>query len=176
MERFRKNCSKMVRGFDYVLSSMFPSAAASAPHDLIASVPAMSRGEKLKDAAKKASELAKSKANTLYATCEPSSMKQWGQSASVASGLVWKASVSILNAIFTEESATHKVTWYFSLFFLLRFSSGSVSSIDFILFHTWSIVASYPSRTGSVLPDRFEMFLSVWSPKSPCYHFIWYFH
>ncbi|BES99059.1 unnamed protein product [Nesidiocoris tenuis] len=70
VERFRKNCAKMVNGFNHVLSSMFPGVNVqdSAPQVAVA----MSRSEKIKDAAKKASELAKSKANTLYATCEPS--------------------------------------------------------------------------------------------------------
>ncbi|KAF6199707.1 hypothetical protein GE061_006005 [Apolygus lucorum] len=71
IDRFKKNCVKMVSGFNFVLASMFPAAVLPASHGV--STPVMTRGEKLKDAAKKASELAKSKANTLYATCEPSS-------------------------------------------------------------------------------------------------------
>ncbi|XP_014255464.1 protein preli-like [Cimex lectularius] len=64
VERLKKNCVKMVRGFNYVLSSMFPPSIQ--PHA------PMTNAEKLRDAAKKASELAKAKAETLYAKCEPS--------------------------------------------------------------------------------------------------------
>ncbi|XP_044761244.1 protein preli-like [Coccinella septempunctata] len=53
-ERFKKNCSKMVSGFEYVLAGMFPN---SAPVITTTTVTA-----KLKDAAKNASELAKAKA------------------------------------------------------------------------------------------------------------------
>lgn len=78
VERFKKNCFKMVRGFNHVLSNMFPTflahqELATASISASSSSQILSRSEKIKGAAKKASELAKSKANTLYATCEPSS-------------------------------------------------------------------------------------------------------
>ncbi|KAL1122778.1 hypothetical protein AAG570_003105 [Ranatra chinensis] len=60
MDRFRKNCIKMVHGFDYVLTHMFPQAQVF--------ISLVSGKDKIKDAAKKASELAKAKANgSLYA-------------------------------------------------------------------------------------------------------------
>ncbi|KAK7574294.1 hypothetical protein V9T40_011485 [Parthenolecanium corni] len=62
LERFKKNCTKTVRGFNYVLHSMFPQQhkhIETIPHS--AAVIQRSNKEKLKDAAKKASDLAKSK-------------------------------------------------------------------------------------------------------------------
>lgn len=69
VERFKKNCSKTVRGFNYVLSTMFPTSPPSTHLHPDAVSQAQS---KLKGAAKKASELAKAKANSIYATYEPS--------------------------------------------------------------------------------------------------------
>ncbi|KAI4457922.1 msf1/px19 related [Holotrichia oblita] len=62
-ERFKKNCSKMVGGFNYVLSTMFPLQNMITPHP--------SATSKLKDVAKNASELAKAKAAPIYATLHP---------------------------------------------------------------------------------------------------------
>lgn len=70
VERFRKNCVKMVHGFNYVLSTMFPSAV-STHHSTTAQPTSTTAKEKLKGAAKKASDLAKSKAGSLYISCEP---------------------------------------------------------------------------------------------------------
>jgi len=73
LERFKKNCVKAVRGFNYVLAKMFPeTAAAAAPHISSTNSQLTSTG-KLKDAAKKASELAKKKTTGVYASCEVSS-------------------------------------------------------------------------------------------------------
>uniref|UniRef100_A0A0V0G5E1 Putative preli domain-containing protein 1 mitochondrial n=1 Tax=Triatoma dimidiata TaxID=72491 RepID=A0A0V0G5E1_TRIDM len=69
VERFRKNCIKMVHGFNYVLSSMFPSSVSA--HHSQTQLSTSTAKEKLKGAAKKASDLAKSKAGSLYITCEP---------------------------------------------------------------------------------------------------------
>lgn len=69
MDRFKKNCTKMGQGFEFVLARLFPNMAAMAAHD---ATDKMSSAEKLKDAAKKASDIAKSQANTLFATCTPS--------------------------------------------------------------------------------------------------------
>lgn len=67
VERFKKNCAKTVRGFNHVLSAMFPPPASQPPQPHSTQVQS-----KLKGAAKKASELAKAKANSIYVTCEPS--------------------------------------------------------------------------------------------------------
>jgi len=66
-ERFRKNANKMVSGFTYVLSNMFPSQN----HGLVHPNMAFMATSKLKDAAKNASELAKAKAAPIYASLHP---------------------------------------------------------------------------------------------------------
>lgn len=63
LERFKKNCTKAVRGFNHVLHSMFPHQQKQIdilPHSN-AIITQKSNKEKLKDAAKKATDLAKSK-------------------------------------------------------------------------------------------------------------------
>lgn len=63
LERFKKNCTKAVRGFNYVLHTMFPNQQKQLnilPHSNIM-VAQKSNTQKLKDAAKKATDLAKSK-------------------------------------------------------------------------------------------------------------------
>ncbi|KRT85276.1 hypothetical protein AMK59_2151 [Oryctes borbonicus] len=62
-ERFKKNCSKMVGGFNYVLSTMFPLQNMITPHSTTTS--------KFKGVAKNASELAKAKAAPIYASLHP---------------------------------------------------------------------------------------------------------
>lgn len=69
LDRFKKNCHKMANGFDLVLSRLFPATAALNARETSLQNPA----DKLKDAAKKASDLAKSQANTMFAACEPNS-------------------------------------------------------------------------------------------------------
>lgn len=69
VERFKKNCNKTVKGFNYVLSTMFPMPPSAMPQ---LTDPVTQAQAKLKGAAKKASELAKAKANSIYVTCEPS--------------------------------------------------------------------------------------------------------
>ncbi|KAF2905037.1 hypothetical protein ILUMI_01138 [Ignelater luminosus] len=64
-ERFKKNCNKMVGGFNHVLSNMFPTQTTLAAHNVITTT------SKLKDAAKNASELAKAKAAPIYASLHP---------------------------------------------------------------------------------------------------------
>ena len=65
-ERFKKNCNKMVGGFNYVLANMFPPhTIPPATHNLATTK------SKLKDAAKNASELAKAKAAPIYASLHP---------------------------------------------------------------------------------------------------------
>ncbi|XP_012250789.1 PRELI domain-containing protein 1, mitochondrial [Athalia rosae] len=94
MDRFRKNCSKMTGGFNYVLAHMFPGTAeymnptlmqmgyvekseqpsitklTHAAEDIQHSF--QDKAEKMKDAAKKATDLAKQKAGPMYASCQPS--------------------------------------------------------------------------------------------------------
>ncbi|KAJ9596301.1 hypothetical protein L9F63_012668 [Diploptera punctata] len=71
LERFRKNCQKMVGGFNYVLSTMFPHTAAAKASSSEETSTQISKKEALKDAAKKATDLAKSKAGPIYASCQP---------------------------------------------------------------------------------------------------------
>lgn len=72
IDRFRKNCNKMVSGFNYVLSRMFPGRASQEDVSNHVSATTASGKDKLIDAAKKASDLAKAKAGTMYASCQPS--------------------------------------------------------------------------------------------------------
>ncbi|XP_066149729.1 protein preli-like [Euwallacea fornicatus] len=65
-ERFKKNAHKMVGGFNYVLQNMFPHQ-----HVIPSGHVAVTAAHKLKDAAKNASELAKSKAAPIYASLHP---------------------------------------------------------------------------------------------------------
>lgn len=74
LERFRKNCQQMVGGFNHVLMTMFPLTATSLPHtssDEATSQLTQAKKETLKDAAKKATDIAKSKAGPIYASCQP---------------------------------------------------------------------------------------------------------
>jgi hypothetical protein len=74
LDRFRKNCQQMVGGFNYVLTTMFPLSAASLPHttsDDTTNHVTSAKKETLKDAAKKATDIAKSKAGPIYASCQP---------------------------------------------------------------------------------------------------------
>ena len=68
VERFRQNASKTVKGFDYVLSKMYrpePLMAAPTEHSNKLTIDK----EKLRSTAKKATELAKSKAAPVVASC-----------------------------------------------------------------------------------------------------------
>ncbi|XP_066246752.1 protein preli-like [Euwallacea similis] len=65
-ERFKKNAHKMVGGFNHVLQNMFPHQ-----HVIPSGHVAVTAAHKLKDAAKNASELAKSKAAPIYASLHP---------------------------------------------------------------------------------------------------------
>lgn len=69
MDRFKKNCNKMANGFEFVLARLFPATAALNSRE----TPLQHTTEKLKDAAKKASDLAKSQANNIFAACESNS-------------------------------------------------------------------------------------------------------
>jgi len=62
-ERFKKNAHKMTSGFNYVLQNMYP-------HQNVIPT-AVTTANKIKDAAKSASELAKSKAAPIYASLHP---------------------------------------------------------------------------------------------------------
>lgn len=70
LERFRKNCQQMVGGFNYVLTIMFPNSTTTLSH-MTSDEVMTSKKETLKDAAKKATDLAKSKAGPIYASCQP---------------------------------------------------------------------------------------------------------
>ncbi|CAG9818247.1 unnamed protein product [Phaedon cochleariae] len=65
-ERFKKNCNKMVGGFNHVLANLYPL-----PNTIPNTFATVSAAAKLKDAAKNASELAKSKAVPIYASLHP---------------------------------------------------------------------------------------------------------
>lgn len=86
LERLRKNCRKMNSGFNYILKTLFSgnlaSANIAANHNIVSSDGIAKIGSaqddrkgRLKDAAretaKKAAELAKSKARPVYAQCQP---------------------------------------------------------------------------------------------------------
>lgn len=66
-ERFKKNCSKMTTGFNYVLQNMFPHQHII-PTGHVSVTAAHKLKDAAKDAAKNASELAKSKAAPIYAS------------------------------------------------------------------------------------------------------------
>lgn len=94
LDRFRKNCTKMSGGFNYVLAHMFPGTAEYMSPNLAqmgyidkTEQPSIAKlthaaediqhsfhdkAEKMKDAAKKATDLAKQKAGPIYASCQPS--------------------------------------------------------------------------------------------------------
>jgi len=65
IDRYRKNSVKAVKGFSYVLNNIFPKSGMA---DFGPCTPAVSGKEKLMGAAKKATHLAKTKAETIYAT------------------------------------------------------------------------------------------------------------
>ncbi|KAK1122574.1 hypothetical protein K0M31_009019 [Melipona bicolor] len=90
LDRFKKNCTLMYNGFNYVLAHMFPHTAqymnpslsqmgfahlidegikTSLAEDLQHSL--QGKAEKVKDAAKKATDLAKKRAGTIYAAYQP---------------------------------------------------------------------------------------------------------
>jgi len=62
VERFKKNCNKMVFGFNHVLSAMFPMHASVGHTDHSY----MSKTSKIKEAAKTASSQVKAKAEQIY--------------------------------------------------------------------------------------------------------------
>ncbi|KAG8266889.1 PRELI domain-containing protein 1, mitochondrial [Homalodisca vitripennis] len=68
IDRFRKNTQKAVNGFSYVLNNMFPKTEVISQEDSVNSSSSVSGKEKLMDAAKKATHLAKTKAETIYAS------------------------------------------------------------------------------------------------------------
>ncbi|CAG9861186.1 unnamed protein product [Phyllotreta striolata] len=65
-DRFKKNCNKMVSGFNHVLANLYSSHSP-----IPSSYATVKTTTKLKDAAKNASELAKSKAAPIYASLHP---------------------------------------------------------------------------------------------------------
>jgi hypothetical protein len=92
LDRFKKNCTKMSEGFNHVLRNLFPQTtqfinpklsqaafsvqAGSVIDDGVATKPSLAedlqhslqgKAEKVKDAAKKATDLAKQKAGPIYA-------------------------------------------------------------------------------------------------------------
>ncbi|KOX79726.1 Protein preli-like [Melipona quadrifasciata] len=90
LDRFKKNCTLMYNGFNYVLAHMFPHTAqymnpslsqmgfahlvdegikTSLAGDFQYSL--QGKAEKVKDAAKKATDLAKKRAGTIYAAYQP---------------------------------------------------------------------------------------------------------
>lgn len=75
IDRFRKNSQKAVNGFNFVLQNMFPKTLLLTSQEQPNSSMSVPRKEKLMDAAKKATHLAKSKAETIYTTAsyQPSS-------------------------------------------------------------------------------------------------------
>uniref|UniRef100_A0A1B6LL22 PRELI/MSF1 domain-containing protein n=1 Tax=Graphocephala atropunctata TaxID=36148 RepID=A0A1B6LL22_9HEMI len=68
IDRFRKNTQKAVNGFNYVLNNMFPKVEVTPQEDSVNYSTSVSGKEKLMGAAKKATHLAKTKAETIYAS------------------------------------------------------------------------------------------------------------
>lgn len=92
LDRFKKNCAKTYNGFNYVLAHMFPQTAqfmnpslsqmgfgqrldesSGVRHRLAEDLQHSlhDKAEKMKDAAKKATDLAKTKAGPIYVACQP---------------------------------------------------------------------------------------------------------
>jgi len=96
LDRFKKNCTKMAEGFNYVLTNMFPRTAqfinpklsqmsfsmqaGHSTEDAVTTKPSLAedlqhslqgKAEKVKDAAKKGKDLAKQKARTIYVAYQP---------------------------------------------------------------------------------------------------------
>lgn len=67
IDRFRKNSVKAVSGFNHVLNNLFANPSMAMQHEGPVST-TMNKTEKLMGAAKKATNLAKSKAETIYAS------------------------------------------------------------------------------------------------------------
>ena len=66
MERFKKNCLKMVSGFNMVLDSMFPAAKAAHELQYLQQQQHATKTMTLKEAAKKRSEQVKAQAEHIY--------------------------------------------------------------------------------------------------------------
>ncbi|XP_065351561.1 protein preli-like [Cloeon dipterum] len=71
LERFKKNCVKAENGFHHVLNLMFPGHLAPAvvhthKHSVLSE-----QKEKLRESAKRATEMAKAKARPVVAACQP---------------------------------------------------------------------------------------------------------
>lgn len=62
--KYRIGCQRTVKGFNHVLGKMFPDS--NDENSFITT-----KTEKIKDAAKIASDLARSKAPAVFATCQP---------------------------------------------------------------------------------------------------------
>jgi len=65
-ERFKKNCGKMVSGFNHVLSHMFPAPVVINGSTINSDSGYLSTATKLKEAAKKKSEQVKAQAEHIY--------------------------------------------------------------------------------------------------------------
>jgi hypothetical protein len=70
-DRFKKNCVKAEKGYQHVLNMLYPG------HELPSMVPPhkhfdlAEQKEKLRESAKRATEIAKSKARPVVAACQP---------------------------------------------------------------------------------------------------------
>lgn len=62
LERFKKNCNKMVQGYEHVLSAIYPHHQSS----LAMSAGAMGKTQKIKEAAKHATDQVKAQAEHIY--------------------------------------------------------------------------------------------------------------
>lgn len=65
LDRFKKNCMKTVNGFNYVLSNMFPATASHAAMVHAQQQHQQTKAQKIKEAAKHASEQVKAQAEQL---------------------------------------------------------------------------------------------------------------
>lgn len=64
LDRFKKNCSKMIKGFEHVLGAIYPHHHSSIA--LAAAATAAGKTQKIKEAAKHASEQVKAQAEQIY--------------------------------------------------------------------------------------------------------------
>ncbi|XP_055704049.1 protein preli-like [Phlebotomus papatasi] len=64
LDRFKKNCSKMVTGFDWVLHTMFPNPNSA--HQDFHSLHSTTKTQKIKEAARTASDHVKAQAEHIY--------------------------------------------------------------------------------------------------------------
>lgn len=88
-DRFRKNSQKAVNGFNFVLNNLFPKSGLTMQvQDSTGANLTVNGKEKLMDAAKKATHLAKFKAETIYATASFQPSQSWVEFFTTQNGII----------------------------------------------------------------------------------------